>query len=261
MKVPEAPKNVQHMTGATVALVIYVPIAHNSYTHTNKYIDLTHVYCTAVFVSETQILTAGHCMKGLATMQAKIKNMLTKSPTNESEDDDDDDDDSIPTANPVGLTVHYTLQNAVVGPGYEPTAIYMGKSVAIDTTHDLALISTVGNAVPEHDIAKVATELPAVGDTVYAVGNPSNFTYSLAKGIVSSYQNDLKKIGTSFEGPWILVGAPTVYYGSSGGPLYSSDGKLIGICSMLAGDIPATTIFVRTDTIRKFLNDQKTKKK
>src|SRR5277367_6675043 len=110
MQPPAPPKLVQHMTNATVALVIYIPTR-----------DITHAYCSGVFVDETHIVTASHCMRGLAEMQARIQKILKKGPS------DDDDEDEIIGANPVGLTVHYTLQNAIEAPGKEPTAIYLAK--------------------------------------------------------------------------------------------------------------------------------------
>jgi hypothetical protein len=250
MKVPASPKVVSHMTGATVALVIYVPLSSSG-----RYIDRTHVYCTGVFVDETHILSASHCMTGLASMQAKVKHILTKDPASE----DDDDDDSLPTADPIGLTVHYTMQNAVDAPGKEPTAIYLAKSVGVDLKHDLSLIETVGSAVPAHEVVEVAKELPPVSSTIWVVGHPLGFSFSVAKGIVSAYHNDLHNMGAQYDGPFIVVSAPTVTYGNSGGPAFSDDGHLIGIASMLAGDVPSTSLFVRADTIRKFLADQKKK--
>lgn len=246
MEVKAPSQTIQHVIGTTVALVIYVPMT-----------DKTHTFCTGVWVADDRILTASHCVKGLYQMRATIQKQLHKS---DSEDDDDTDDEAvIPDSKLIDLPVHYTQQNAVIAPGAEPSAIYLGKSIAIDTKHDLALISTVGNAVPYHEVAEVVKELPAVGSPVVGCGMPRGIYYTVAQGTVSSYQDDLTKIGAHYDGPFVVVGATMEYFGSSGGGIFASDGKLLGIASMLAGDIPGGTIFVRADTIRKFLDAHKSK--
>ena len=94
----------------------------------------------------------------------------------------------------------------------------------IDTEEDVGFILVDAN---ELSIAK-AVRLPvAIGDTVYLVGTPHNkfFKFTLTKGILSHLDRDIPEwnwndlLQTDAEGG----------LGSSGGPLYNSNGDLIGM--------------------------------
>ena len=72
--------------------------------------------------------------------------------------------------------------------------------------------------------------MPNILDVVYLIGSPYNKIYSntITKGVISKLKVDISLYNTK----WIDLiqtdaeGAP----GSSGGPLFNSDGQIIGIC-------------------------------
>jgi hypothetical protein len=91
--------------------------------------------------------------------------------------------------------------------------------VGIDAQRDLALLKITGVKAPCLTFGDV--NQVAVGDEVYAVGNPQGLEGTFSQGIVSG----IRQIGsdTIFQ-----ITAP-ISPGSSGGPVLNSQGKVIGI--------------------------------
>ena len=96
---------------------------------------------------------------------------------------------------------------------------------------------------PETDLAILQTELAdltpitlantgdiAVGDVVLAIGNPYGFGHSVSQGIVSGVGRFGLQLST-YEG-YIQTDA-TVHLGSSGGALIDTQGRLVGINTLI----------------------------
>jgi len=94
----------------------------------------------------------------------------------------------------------------------------------IDEKEDIGFIFVDAN---ELGIAKISVVPPSIGEPIYLVGAPSNrfFAFTLTKGIVSHPDRDFPDMGWENLLQVDADGGP----GSSGGPLYNSDGELIGI--------------------------------
>ena len=94
----------------------------------------------------------------------------------------------------------------------------------IDEKEDIGFIFVDANEI---GIAKVSQLPPTIGDTVHLVGAPFNklFAFTLTKGIVSHLDRDLPDLGWKDLLQVDAEGGP----GSSGGPLYNSEGNLIGM--------------------------------
>jgi Flp pilus assembly protein TadD len=89
-----------------------------------------------------------------------------------------------------------------------------------DETADLALLVVSGIRLVPAELGSVA-EL-RVGDPVRTVGCPAGFDFSLSQGVVSSIRS------TEYGYPLIQSDVP-VNPGSSGGPLFDSRGRVVGI--------------------------------
>jgi S1-C subfamily serine protease len=91
--------------------------------------------------------------------------------------------------------------------------------VGLDSKHDLVLLAVEDASAPAlklGDGSKVA-----VGDTVFAVGNPQGLEGTFSQGIVSSIrQLDADSL--------LQITAP-ISPGSSGGPVVDSEGEVIGV--------------------------------
>ncbi len=106
------------------------------------------------------------------------------------------------------------------------TVYEVSKVVAYDIDKDIAIlqVDTKGKKVP---YLEIATELPEVGDAVYAIGSSLGLTGTFSSGIVSYVNRTIKEIkGVNF----IQTTTP-ISSGNSGGPLVNDQGYVIGINS------------------------------
>jgi serine protease Do len=71
-----------------------------------------------------------------------------------------------------------------------------------------------------------ASDLPTIGEDVFAIGNPKGLEQTLSKGIVSGYREANKYIQTTAE----------ITNGSSGGPLFNMAGEVVGITTSGVGE-------------------------
>lgn len=95
--------------------------------------------------------------------------------------------------------------------------------VRVDRQQDVALIRLQGRG---HPCLGVATEdVPGVGSDLFAVGAPTGeeLAFSVTKGVVSGFRE--------WEGKHYIQTDAALNPGNSGGPLVSSDGRIVGIVS------------------------------
>jgi S1-C subfamily serine protease len=91
--------------------------------------------------------------------------------------------------------------------------------IGVDTVHDLVLLNVTGAMSPSLPLAD--SRQAAVGDEVFAVGNPKGLEGTFSQGIVSSIRD--------IESETLLQITAPISPGSSGGPVLNSEGKVIGI--------------------------------
>jgi len=83
---------------------------------------------------------------------------------------------------------------------------------------DLALLKLTGHKTPFIRPGRVLDV--ARSDTLYAIGNPLNFSHSVSAGVFSGHQRGM-----------LMTSAP-INAGNSGGPLVTEDGRVVGITTM-----------------------------
>lgn len=225
----EASAYTKHIGSSTVALIMQIQDEDGS--------EQYHSYCTGVWVGPKTILTAHHCVQAVADHIAKKTEGL----------------EGGGPIDVMGTPIHFIQENEVMGLGEEPSALHLGGVVYDDEDHDLALIRALGKAVPEHDIAEVASQSPAIGEKIHIVGHQKGLYWTYMEGTVAAYRDELSL--DSPMGPWMQLEAP-VYFGNSGGGAFNSDGELIGISSRIAR-APSVAYYVHVDSIRKLLDKQK----
>jgi len=93
----------------------------------------------------------------------------------------------------------------------------------ISSNADLALLDIGGEDCP-YLIANTEENL-ALGKKVFTIGNPSGLQHTVTSGIISGYQEYQEK-------QMIQTDAP-INPGNSGGPLIDSDGRVVGINTMI----------------------------
>jgi S1-C subfamily serine protease len=101
---------------------------------------------------------------------------------------------------------------------------------AWDKQADVAILKVAGPATMR-PLELGGEDLPAIGERVYAIGNPAGFINTLSDGLVSGHRArgtvphfpDMPKL--------IQIAAP-ISHGSSGGPLMSADGRVVGVVTL-----------------------------
>lgn len=123
-----------------------------------------------------------------------------------------------------------------------------GNVVGVDLRHDIGVVSVneqVGMPLLSDQI-KSLSEVKT-GDSVFAVGAPQGLEMTISNGIVSGTRSD------GFA-PFIQTTA-AISKGSSGGGLFSLDGRLIGITSFFIKQGQGLNFAIPTETALKALVD------
>jgi S1-C subfamily serine protease/Flp pilus assembly protein TadD len=92
--------------------------------------------------------------------------------------------------------------------------------LASDLEADLALLKISGQ-FPHLELA--GKDLPPIGSKVYAIGSPRGLINSLSEGLVSGHRPFERTVIT------MIQTTAAISPGSSGGPLFSADGKVVGV--------------------------------
>ena len=109
---------------------------------------------------------------------------------------------------------------------------YAAKVVGTDRVHDLALLQIDAPNLQPVTLAN-STEL-AVGQKVYAIGNPFGLSGTMTRGIISSIRSIRGSEGALIEDA--IQTDAAINPGNSGGPLLNSRGEVIGINTMIASN-------------------------
>jgi len=124
-------------------------------------------------------------------------------------------------------TNYHVIEEAVsltiedhVGRVYEVTDV-----VAIDPAGDLALLEV--DVRPEAVLPLADSRLPVIGSQVYAIGSPLGLKNTISPGLISGHR-ELDQLDFS-----LLQTSTPISPGSSGGPLISEQGTVIGITTLV----------------------------
>ncbi len=106
---------------------------------------------------------------------------------------------------------------------------YAAKVVGVDKLHDLALLQI--NAPNLQPVTLANSSNLAVGQEVYAIGNPFGLSGTMTRGIISSIRSIRNSDGAPIEDA--IQTDAAINPGNSGGPLLNSQGEVIGINSLI----------------------------
>jgi hypothetical protein len=246
------PALVSHEGSSTVALVRY------DTDHQDDETSQIEPYCSAVWVDQTHILTAFHCVKSIQEEMQEQQDQKEKKPVvcNPIAKLFGACDDTPPPHKTIylkGLPIHYVQWQEVTGVGQEPSAWHLSHVVGWDEPTDLALLQAAGQAIPSHEFARLADQTPALMETVHVCGHPRGMYWTFLEGKVAGYRSEIPHTDQK-KGPFMQVQVP-IYFGNSGGGAFNQYGELVGIADFLM-KLPAEGFFVHLDNIRAFLQDQ-----
>jgi len=83
------------------------------------------------------------------------------------------------------------------------------------------------------------------GDSVYALGAPRGLELSLTNGIVSSFRNS--------NGQFLIQTTAPISHGSSGGPLFDSVGRVVGVTTSMVSDTPGIYFSIGIGDLKRLL--------
>jgi S1-C subfamily serine protease len=109
---------------------------------------------------------------------------------------------------------------------------YDAKVVGTDRRHDLALLQI--DAPNLEPVTLSDSSQLAVGQKVYAIGNPFGLNGTMTRGIISSIRSIRGSEGAPIEDA--IQTDAAINPGNSGGPLLNSHGEVIGINTMIASN-------------------------
>jgi hypothetical protein len=180
--------------------------------------------CAGVWVSESEFLTAGHCVKflGLNPIEQQLR---TESLV------------AFPDYDPIGKTAHWQARS--------DDKDRTGVLVRYSEVHDLGLVSV--SDPPAHPIAKLRSKPVFQGDPVHLVGHPMGSLWSYTHGFVSNPQ-----VSLGLDEPRLQLDA-SINHGDSGGGAFDVDGNLVGVCSFMATSVNALSWWVPVNLIGPFL--------
>jgi S1-C subfamily serine protease len=109
---------------------------------------------------------------------------------------------------------------------------YKASIVGTDKVHDLALLQI--DATNLQPVTLADSSALAVGQKVYAIGNPFGLSGTMTRGIISSIRSIEGADGAPIEDA--IQTDAAINPGNSGGPLLNSRGEVIGINTMIASN-------------------------
>lgn len=110
----------------------------------------------------------------------------------------------------------------------------VGRILAQSEANDFIVFQVALNGRTVNYIP-IASEVPKVGEKVYAIGSPKGFKNTFASGEISQIREDNE----------LQISVP-IDHGSSGGALINSRGEVIGITTSGVGDSKANLNFAKS---------------
>jgi S1-C subfamily serine protease len=185
-------------------------------------------YCSGVWVSQSSIVTAYHCM-------------------DEAE---------------VGTGVWYVVDSDVYADGTPKMHAHIEKRSAllydVDKVHDLALLRA-GRAPASHGIATVAKSTPKQGEFVQVMGQSDGFLWwSYSSGDVAAIRT-LEGADPDLDPKTIFIQTTApISPGNSGGGIFNVRSELLGVCHAHFPHGQNLNLFIGTTHLQAFLDAQGT---
>ena len=129
---------------------------------------------------------------------------------------------------------HVVQGGTTIRVGFSSGASYPATVVGADPSTDVAVVRVKAPRSALHPLSFDSSAATAVGDPVYAIGNPFGLDRTMTAGIVSATGRDIQAPNGLTIQNAIQTDAP-INHGNSGGPLLDRFGKVVGIDAQIEG--------------------------
>lgn len=132
---------------------------------------------------------------------------------------------------------------------------FVAEVIGSDATTDLALLKIEASDLRPLDL--IDSDQIRVGEWVLAIGNPFGLQSTVTAGIISATSRNVDNYRSSDTESYIQTDA-VINPGSSGGALISSNGQLVGICSIIlssTGNYEGMSFAVPSNIVKKVIDD------
>lgn len=123
-------------------------------------------------------------------------------------------------------------------------SFYNAELIYVDEKNDIAILKIVNEEKKVFPTVKIGnSDLPKVGQSVFAIGSPLGFEYTISEGIIAAIREN-EKVSFNDPGTYALVEknfdkviqiTAAISPGNSGGALFNSKGEVIGITTYSYG--------------------------
>ena len=140
---------------------------------------------------------------------------------------------------------------------FEKQEYFMGSVVATNKKKDLALIKVSGLPKSIKSVSLGSDDQIEVGDRVYAIGHPISYPWTFSSGMVSQVRKNLEwDYNGNFTHKANVIQMETpISSGNSGGPLFSSEGKVVGVNTLGETEGQNINFAVAVDQVKQFIKD------
>ena len=140
---------------------------------------------------------------------------------------------------------------------FEKQDYYMASVIAINKKQDLALIKVSGLPKTIKPVNLGSDDQIEVGDNVYAIGHPISYPWTFSSGMVSQVRENFEwDYDDTFTHTANVIQMQTpISTGNSGGPLFSSEGKVVGVNTLGETQGQNINFAVAVDQVKQFIKD------
>ena len=140
---------------------------------------------------------------------------------------------------------------------FEKQDYYMASVIATNKKQDLALIKVSGLPKSIKSVTLGSDDQIEVGDNVYAIGHPISYPWTFSAGMVSQVRENFEwDYDDTFTHTANVIQMQTpISTGNSGGPLFSSEGKVVGVNTLGETKGQNINFAVAVNQVKQFIKD------
>ena len=142
-------------------------------------------------------------------------------------------------ASDIVATNHHVIEDAAIVRVRQGARTWTATIQQRDPDTDLALLAVKGLKAPA--VSLRASSTVAVGERVYAIGAPEGLEMTFSDGLVSGFR--------SYKQSRVIQTTAAISHGSSGGGLFDTQGRLVGITTFSLEDGQQLNFALPSDTL------------